>query len=120
MIARRADDPKLSERQKRPTAKERSVLDREPPLDLQMTVAISAWQTLDSCRPLGLRPMPVKCAAPVLVPFRGEIPWTAIEQYGRFHGLGPEAVVLLAEVIGRLDNDRAKRDNDEFQRKAPR
>lgn len=85
-----------------------------------MTIAISAWQTLDSCRPHSLRPMPVPKARPILVPYRGEIPWTAIEQYGRFQGLGPEAVVLLAEVIAGLDNDRARRENDEFKRKAPR
>jgi hypothetical protein len=64
--------------------------------------------------------MPVKGAPPVLVQFRGEIPWTAIEKYGRFHGLGPEAVVLLAEENGRHDGDRAKRDNHEIQPKAPR
>lgn len=92
------------------SAREQVVLDQEPERDLQTMVCIDAWQTLHSARPHILRLVPVPKAAPLLMPFRGEIPWPAIEQYGRFHCLSREAVVLLAEVIAGLD---AKRTQDE-------
>lgn len=95
---------------------ERRILDAEPPRDMQVSICIDAWHRLDTARPLGMRPLPVKGAAPILVPFAGAIPWPAIEQYGRFHGLGREAVVLLVEVIEQLDYARAKKQNEEARR----
>lgn len=85
-----------------------------------MRICIDAWDMLDSTRPLGTRPMAVKSAPPIMVPFRGPIPWTAIEQYGRFHGFSREAVVLLAEVIAQLDVQRAERESAELKQKAGR
>lgn len=107
------------ETRKRPaSAAERRILDAEPTFDTQVAICVNAWDTLESARPHYLRPVPVPKAAPVLMPFRGEIPWTAIEQYGRFHGLSREAIVLLADVIASQDIDRAKREAIELKRKS--
>jgi hypothetical protein len=40
----------------------------------------------------------------------GPIPWTAIVEWARFHGLDREATGVLVTVIRRLDNDRAERE----------
>ncbi len=107
VIASREKSPDPKVRERPPSAKEQQVLDRQPRLDMQMLVCIDAWQRLDSVRPLGLRPIAVKGAAPVLVPFRGAIGWDKVRDYGEYHGLGREGVALLAEVIAMLDADRS-------------
>lgn len=84
---------------------------------MQASLVLSAWQALDSCRMLGVRPMPVQKGRPIMVPYAGPIPWTAIEQYGRFRGLGREAIALLAEVIARLDFERSEREASELRSK---
>jgi hypothetical protein len=99
---------------------EAALLNREPPLDAQMIVCINAWQTLFSCRPHGLRPMAIPKAAPILVPYRGEIPWTAIREYAALHGLGREAVGLLVDVISELDSDRTAAELCEMKQRTPR
>jgi hypothetical protein len=45
----------------------------------------------------------------------GSIPWRAIDAWGFRHGFSVEGVDLLAEVIRRLDGDRAEQQAAEFQ-----
>jgi len=110
----------LALRDHKPSPKEQRVLARQPPFDAQVQICVNAWDTLESARPYYLRPVPVPKAAPVLMPFRGEIPWPAIEQYGRLHCMSREAVVLLVEVIAGLDAKRSEREQNELKRRSPR
>lgn len=90
---------------------------KQPELDMQAGLCVRAWQDLDSDRPHGVRPMPVKRGPPILVPYQGAIPWTAIREYGEHHGLGREGIALLADVIGQQDFERAERESSELRSK---
>ncbi len=102
------------------TFKERALIDSQPEIDPRMSLCVEAWDLLESSRPLGLTPMPVPKAAPILVPFRGAIPFPAIRSFAELKGLGQTATLLLVDVIARLDHDRARREAEDIRRKAPR
>lgn len=102
------------------TNKERALLDSQPALDPRMSLCIEAWDLLDSARPHGLTPMPVPKAAPILVPYRGAIPFPAVRSFAELKGMGATATLLLADVIARLDHDRACKEAEDLRRKAPR
>jgi hypothetical protein len=59
-------------------------------------MCLRAWGDLSTCRPIGMAV--------------GFIPWTAIIEWARFHGLDREATQILVDVIRKLDHDRAERD----------
>lgn len=76
---------------------EQAILDRQPPHDDGVALCLTAWAELSTCRPIGMAV--------------GPIPWTAIIEWARFHGLDREATGVLVSVIRRLDNDRAEREH---------
>lgn len=79
------------------------MLDREPPRDAALTIAIECWFDLDSERPSGMDEA-------------GAIPYRAIRAWVRDQGLDREWLLVLADVIRHNDVIRAER--IEAERKA--
>lgn len=77
-------------------AKERALLDQQPDVDLAMQRCIDCWDDLDSCRQ-------------AIGAVTGAIPFPAILEWSRLHRLDRAWILLLVDVIGTLDTERAER-----------
>lgn len=82
---------------RQPTPHEQEILSRQPECDEAMTLCISAWHELGTCRPVGMSGA-------------GAIPFTATLQWAQFRGLDRELTEILLTVINKLDCERAERE----------
>jgi hypothetical protein len=78
------------------TPSERAILDAAPELGPAESAVLMCWHDLASCRPVGMSGA-------------GAIPWTAIMEWARMHGMEREQSIVLAEAIRILDVKRAER-----------
>lgn len=91
---------------RQPTADQRRILAREPPLDEGGLILARAYAELSTCRPYSATPAG-------LIPHA--IPWTAMADWCAWHGLDGELAAHAMAVIAQIDRVMTKRAIDRLK-----